>query len=195
MSQKEIELIRGSLQISRILGCSILLAMLLSCRSVKTTETQLNILFIMADDLGWQDVGFMGSEWFETPNLDALAKESLVFHQAYMYPTCSPSRAALLTGKQSFRTQVYNVPVLERKNAPDQNIYSRWTVGKEHTLYAEPLREAGYKLIHLGKWHIVGPDPESELALTYPFDQRLTHHPNGDLSWLAAHRSEEIEAY
>lgn len=158
-------------------------------------EDKPNIIFIMADDLGWQDVGFMGSQWFETPNLDALANESLVFNQAYMYPTCSPSRAALLTGKQSFKTQVYNVPVLERKNAPDQNIYSRWTIRKEHKLYAEPLREARYQLIHLGKWHIVGPDPEVELAQTYPFDQRIEQPPNGDLSWLSAHQSKEIEAY
>ncbi|MEQ8556501.1 MAG: sulfatase [Cyclobacteriaceae bacterium] len=179
----------------RKLFCFIILAVTNMIGCVERQEAKPNIIFIMADDLGWQDMGFMGSEWFETPNLDALAKESLVFNQAYMYPTCSPSRAALLTGKQSFRTQVYNVPVLERKNAPDQNIYSRWTVEKEHTLYAEPLRDAGYKLIHLGKWHIVGPEPEAELALEYPFEQRLTQPPNGDLSWLPAHRSEQIESY
>lgn len=161
----------------------------------KNGMTRPNIIFIMADDLGWQDVGFMGSKWFETPSLDALAKESLVFNQAYMYPTCSPSRAALLTGKQSFRTGVYNVPVLERKNAPEQNIYSRWTVGKEHTLYAEPLREAGYKLIHLGKWHIVGPDPKTEQVKDYPFAEPLRQPANGDLTWLASHQSDEIKAY
>lgn len=171
---------------------------LVSCNTKPTQEKQdnpPNIIFIMADDLGWQDVGFMGSEWFETPNLDALAEKSLVFNQAYMYPTCSPSRAALLTGKQSFRTQVYNVPVLEKKHAADQNIYSRWTVGKEHTLYTQPLREAGYRLIHLGKWHIVGPDPITELASDYPFEEPLTQPANGDLTWLLAHQSDEINAY
>ncbi len=159
------------------------------------TNGKPNIIFIMADDLGWQDVGFMGSQWFETPNLDALSKQSLVFNQAYMYPTCSPSRAALLTGKQSFRTQVYNVPVLEKKDAPDENIYSRWTVSKEHDIYANPLKEVGYKLIHLGKWHIVGPDPLSELALPYPFNEPLSQPPNGDLSWLKSHRSDTIQEY
>lgn len=175
----------------------VLMIMLISCTSTKKTpiQTPPNIIFIMADDLGWQDVGFMGSKWFETPNLDALAKESLVFQQAYMYPTCSPSRAALLTGKQSFRTQVYQVPVLEKKHAANENIYSRWTVGKEHTVYAEPLREAGYQLIHLGKWHIVGPDPKSELATAYPFEEPLSQPANGDLGWLAAHQSDEIKAY
>ncbi len=153
---------------------------------------QPNIIFIMADDLGWQDVGFMGSQWFETPNLDALAEESKVFTDAYMYPTCSPSRTALLTGRQSFRTGVYNVPVLERGNS-QTNIFSRWTVGAEHPVYAEPLNEIGYKLIHLGKWHIVGPSPEKEIV--YPFETKLNQHPNGDLSWLKKHQEEYQQYY
>lgn len=165
----------------------------LTCKERQGNENKPNIIFIMADDLGWQDVGFMGSTYFETPNLDALAKKSLVFHQAYMYPTCSPSRAALLTGKQSFRTGVYNVPVLEKKNAPEENIYSRWSVGKEHTVYAQPLREAGYQLIHIGKWHIVGPDPELELE--YDFQQPLSQPKNGTLAWLEAHQSADIQEY
>lgn len=159
---------------------------------VATEETRPNILFIMADDLGWQDVGFMGSEYFETPHLDALAKDSLVFENAFMYPTCSPSRAALLTGQQSFRTGCYTVPVLERGNNKD-NIYSKWTVGMDHPVYAEPLREAGYQLIHLGKWHIVGPYPEKEQQS--PLLKKLRQPKNGDLSWLAAHQSPEIQQY
>ncbi|WP_245986263.1 sulfatase [Marinoscillum furvescens] len=173
----------------------ILLLVLLSTACAEPTSDKPNIIFIMADDLGWQDVGFMGSQWFETPNLDALAKQSLVFNQAYMYPTCSPSRAALLTGKQSFRTQVYNVPVLEKKHAPEQNLYSRWTVGKEHTVYSEPLRDSGYNLIHIGKWHIVGPDPLAETAKEYPFEEPLSQPANGDLSWLKSHLSDEVQAY
>jgi len=145
-----------------------------------------NVIFIMADDLGWQDVGFMGSQWFETPHLDKLADESLVFTDAYMYPTCSPSRTALLTGRQSFRTGVYTVPVLERGDNQN-NILSRWTVGYEHPVYAEPLHDAGYKLIHLGKWHIVGPDPEAEK--NYPFEEHLTQPDNGDFSWVEKHKT------
>ncbi|MDB4265511.1 sulfatase [bacterium] len=155
-------------------------------------STKPNIIFIMADDLGMQDVGFMGSSYFETPNLDALAKQSLVFNQAYMYPTCSPSRAALLTGKQSFRTGCYTVPVLEKGNNKD-NIFSRWTVATEHPVYAKPLNDAGYKLTHLGKWHIVGPYPEKERAL--PFKKKLGQPRNGDLSWLPAHQTPAIQKY
>ena len=165
-----------------------------SCRSQKKREIpqKPNILFIMADDLGWQDVGFMGSKWFETPNLDALAKKSKIFTNAYMYPTCSPSRAALLTGKQSFRTGIYNVPVLERKK-PDENIYSRWTVSEDIPLYSNPLNEAGYKLIHLGKWHIVGPHPEEEKD--YPFKAKLSQPDNDDLSWVKEHKNGAAKKY
>ena len=120
-----------------------------------------NIVFIMVDDLGYQDVGFNGSTFYETPRLDDLAKESLVLDNSYMYPSCSPSRTALATGKHSFRTQVYKVPVTE-KGTDQENIFSKWTVDKSHTHYAQPLNEAGYKLIHLGKWHLVGPNPTEE---------------------------------
>lgn len=153
---------------------------------------QPNIVFILADDLGWQDVGFMGSEYFETPHLDALAEDSLVLENTFMYPTCSPSRAAILTGQQSFRTGCYTVPVLEKGNSQD-NIFSKWTVGAEHPVFAQPLRDAGYKLIHLGKWHIVGPNPDEEAA--YPFKKKLNQPGNGDLSWLASHQSPEIQRY
>jgi len=171
---------------------SFLLFITAACSGQKKQEKKPNIIFIMADDLGWQDVGFMGSKWFETPNLDKLAAESLVFINAYMYPTCSPSRAALLTGKQSFRTKVYNVPVLERGDS-QQNIFSRWTVGMEHTMYSEPLKEAGYQLIHLGKWHLVGPNPEEET--NYPFETPLKQPANGSLDWLPKHKSAEIQQY
>ena len=169
-------------------------ALLASSESVSALNSikKPNIIFILADDLGWQDVGFMDSQYFETPNLDTLAEESLVFSQAYMYPTCSPSRAAILTGKQSFRTGCYTVPVLERGNSND-NVFSRWTVGAEHPVYAKPLNEAGYKLIHLGKWHIVGPNPDQET--NFPLKKKLGQPKNGDLSWLAAHQTPEIQQY
>jgi arylsulfatase A-like enzyme len=171
--------------------CALVLASsLIDARELKGSKP--NIIFILADDLGWQDVGFMGSRYFETPNLDALVEESLVFNQAYMYPTCSPSRAAILTGKQSFRTGCYTVPVLERGNRND-NIFSRWTVGEEHPVYAEQLQAAGYDLIHLGKWHIVGPYPEQEKVL--PLKKKLSQPNSGDLDWLAAHQSPEIQKY
>lgn len=151
-----------------------------------------NIIFIMADDLGWQDVGFNGSKWFETPNLDAMAKESAVFKNASMYPTCSPSRTALMTGRHSFRTQVYAVPVGEKGNAED-NIFSRWTVEEKHPFYSKPLNKAGYKLIHLGKWHVVGPQPDKEK--NYPFKRALSQPGSGSTKWVEKHKKEYIQYY
>lgn len=166
--------------------------LLLSLVVVQAAKGKPNIIFIMADDLGWQDVGFNGSKWIDTPHLNALAKESRVFSQAYMYPTCSPSRAALMTGKQSFRTQVYTVPVLERGNAKT-NLFSRWTVEEKHPFYSKPLNEAGYQLIHIGKWHVVGPNPEQET--NYPFKRKLGAYRSGDMSWLEKHRGAECQKY
>ena len=115
----------------------------------------------------------------------------MVLNEAYMYPTCSPSRAVILTGKHSFRTGCYNVPVLEKGNSAD-NIFSKWTVGVEHPIYSEPLNQAGYRLIHLGKWHIVGPNPGSEAI---PLRKKLRQPKCGDLNWLAEHQSAEIQQY
>lgn len=157
-----------------------------------STADKPNIIFILADDLGYNDVGFNGVEWVETPNLNELARQSTVFDNAYMYPLCSPSRAALITGKDSYRTQVYAVPVLETGDS-QTSIFSRGTVQKEHTFYSEPLNSAGYKLAHFGKWHVVGPYPEKESS--YPFDAIGTQPPDGDLNWIAKHRTPEYQAY
>ncbi len=151
-----------------------------------------NIVFILADDLGWLDVGFNGSKYFETPNLDRLAKKSIQFSNAYMYPTCSPSRAAILSGKQSFRTQCYTVPVLEKGKLED-NVYSRWTVEQKHKFFSEPLNQAGYKLIHLGKWHVVGPNPDKEKK--YPFKKKLTQPASGVMDWQINHLSKYQQYY
>jgi arylsulfatase A-like enzyme len=63
----------------------------------------------------------------------------------------------------------------------------------EHTVISHPLSEAGYKLIHLGKWHIVGPNPQEESG--FPFKKKLGQPNNGDLSWVAAHQTPEIQQY
>lgn len=153
-----------------------------------------NILFILVDDLGYADVGFNGSKYFETPAIDALSAQSLIFDNSYMYPSCSPSRTALFTGKQSFRTGVYAVPVGEY-GTNEENIFSRWTVQRKHSIYSEPLADAGYKSIHIGKYHIVGPYPQKELSLPYPFTQKLSQPEGGDYSWVENHQSKEVKQY
>ncbi len=160
----------------------------------RAVSSKPNIVFILVDDLGYADVGFNGSTFYETPNIDRLANDGLVFDYAYMYPTCSPSRAALATGKQSFRTGVYTVPVLE-KGDDQENIFSRWTVGEEHTMYSQLLAEAGYQSIHIGKWHLVGPDPQYELSAEFPLKKKLTQPDPWDYSWAPFHKAEACRKY
>lgn len=72
--------------------------------AAKAANTRSNVLFILADDLGWMDLGCFGSSFYETPHLDALAKDGLRFTQAYAAcPVCSPTRASIMTGKYPAR--------------------------------------------------------------------------------------------
>lgn len=184
------------MNLHRIVLVALLGVMLFSCKSGKLEVTGMrpNILFILVDDLGYGDVGFDGSTFYETPNIDALAGDGLVFDYSYMYPTCSPSRTALFTGLQSYHTGVYTVPVLE-KGTDQENIFSRWTVGQEHIGYSQPLAESGYKMIHIGKWHLVGPHPLVELEMDFPLTKKLTQPDPGDYSWVQLHKSAAVRPY
>ena len=84
---------------------------LLSCSARQCAAAdQPNILFIFVDDLGWKDAGFMGSDFYETPELDRMAADSLVFTDAYSCAAnCAPARACLLSGQYTPRHQIYNV--------------------------------------------------------------------------------------
>ncbi|MCA9299839.1 MAG: sulfatase-like hydrolase/transferase, partial [Phycisphaerales bacterium] len=67
---------------------------------VERVPAQPNVVFLLVDDLGWRDVGYAGSEFYETPNIDRLASEGAVFRQAYAAcPVCSPTRASIMAGK------------------------------------------------------------------------------------------------
>lgn len=178
----------------RIITIGIAAAMMVCGAEAASLEAKPNIIFILVDDLGHGDVGFNGSKWFETPAIDQLASGGLVLDNAYMYPTCSPSRTVLFTGKHSFRTGIYTVPVLER-GSHRENIFSRWTVEKKHRIYAQPLADAGYQSIHLGKWHIVGPYPSRELKMTFPLKEKLKQPDPWDFSWVSHHKSDEIRPY
>lgn len=104
---------------------------------------QPNIVFIIADDLGWADVGYHGSE-IQTPNLDSLAKQSVRFDQHYVMPTCTPTRVGLMTGRYPSRYGVLS-PAYGK-------IFDDETV----TL-AEALRRSGYTTSITGKWHMGSP--------------------------------------
>ena len=120
-----------------------------------------NIVLLYIDDLGWRDVGFMGSTYYETPHLDRLAAESVVFTNAYANaPNCAPSRACLLTGQYTPRHGVYTVGTPERGEARLRKLVpspNKTALDTGFVTLAEALKAAGYATAHVGKWHLGGP--------------------------------------
>ena len=117
-----------------------------------------NVVLILADDLGWTDLACYGSKLYETPNIDRLAREGMKFTQAYSACTvCSPSRAALLTGKYPARLHVTDwIPGLPPENpkllVPDWTKY----LPLEEISLARAFKSAGFATASIGKWHLGG---------------------------------------
>src|SRR5499427_10336518 len=103
-----------------------------------------HIVYIVADDLGWKDVGFHGSD-IKTPHLDSLAQAGARLEQFYVQPMCTPSRAALLTGRYPHR---YG---LQTGVIPSAGTYGLAT---DEWLLPQALQEAGYTTAIVGKWHL-----------------------------------------
>ena len=131
--------------------------------SMSFTGSKPNFVFFLVDDLGWKDVGFMGSEYYETPNIDQLAKLGMVFTNAYANaPNCAPTRASILTGQYTPRHGVYTVGSPARGKARFRKlipIKNETTLDYKFVTIAEALNSAGYTCASMGKWHL-GDDPE-----------------------------------
>ena len=135
----------------------------------------------VADDAGWHDVGYHGSE-INTPNIDKLAEDGVELNQFYVYPTCSPSRASLLTGKYASRFGIGEPIAMKSKQVLPTNV---------ETL-PEALKKEGYQTAITGKWHLglsleSGP---SHYGFDYSYgflhgqiDQYTHRYKNGDRSW------------
>jgi len=139
--------------------------------SLATASDKPNIVLFFVDDMGWADIGYRNPSVFESPNINALAAQSMDFQQAYIAtPTCSPSRATLVTGKHPARLQMvrhipnnaengfdnfgrtekeFNLLATDPAQFPCRN----W-LPLEHTSYAEALKEQGYYNLFVGKWHL-----------------------------------------
>ncbi|MBM83001.1 MAG: aryl-sulfate sulfohydrolase [Planctomycetaceae bacterium] len=148
-------------------------AAILCCSNCVFAQSQdrPNILFIFMDDLGWKDVSFMGSDFYETPNIDRLAKEGMVFTNAYSCAAnCAPARACLLSGQYTPRHEVYNVGTGLRGNkkfSKLKHIPGTTTLRKDIVTWAHCLQKAGYKTATMGKWHL------SKDPLPYGFDVNI----------------------
>lgn len=104
-----------------------------------------NIIYILADDLGWKDVGFHGAEDIKTPNIDQLAQNGVKLEQFYVQPMCTPTRAALMTGRYPLR---YGLQTLVIPGA------STYGLPTDEWLMPQMLKEAGYTTEIVGKWHL-----------------------------------------
>lgn len=117
-----------------------------------------NIVFILIDDMGWTDVGFMGAKYYETPNIDRLAKGGIIFTQAYANAAnCAPTRACLLSGQYTPRHGLFTVAGSDRGKSVDRRlipIKNKTEISLDKITIAEALKPAGYISAAIGKWHI-----------------------------------------
>lgn len=141
-----------------------------------------HIIYILADDLGWKDVGFHGSD-IKTPNIDKLAREGARLEQFYAQPMCTPSRAALMTGRYPFR---YGLQTAVIPSA------SKYGLATDEWLLPQALKEAGYMTAIAGKWHLGHGDRKywpRQRGFDYQYGAMLgeidyfTHAAHGKTDW------------
>jgi arylsulfatase A-like enzyme len=132
----------------------------LGIHAQSTEKEHPNILFILVDDLGYHDLGYTGSRFYETPNIDKLASEGMAFNNAYAAsPICSPSRAAIMTGRYPARLNLTDYIPGNRHYGPhpDQKLASHpfnLFLNPQETTIAEAFKSNGYATFFAGKWHL-----------------------------------------
>ena len=153
-----------------------------------------NIVYIVADDLGWKDVGFHGSD-IKTPNLDKLADAGVKFQQFYAQPMCTPTRAALMTGRYPFRYGLQTAVILSAHT---------YGLATDEWLLPQALKEAGYYTAIIGKWHLGHGDRKywpRQRGFDYQYGPLIgeidyfTHEQHGVLDWYRDNNPVKEEGY
>jgi len=153
-----------------------------------------NILYILADDLGWKDVGFHGSG-IKTPNLDALVAKGVKLEQFYAQPMCTPTRAAIMTGRYPMRYGLQTAVI------PQGHTYG---LAVDEWLLPQALKDAGYQTAIIGKWHL-GHADRKFWPLQRGFDYQdgpligeidyFSHKVDGKVDWYRNNEVVEEEGY
>ncbi|MFO1477675.1 MAG: arylsulfatase [Verrucomicrobiota bacterium] len=161
---------------------SLLAGILAGCGVADAAEKP-NVIHIVADDLGWKDVGFNGCADIRTPNLDKLARDGARFTQFYVQPMCTPTRAALFTGRYPFRYGLQTAVI------PSVSAYGLDT---NEWLLPQALKSAGYDTAIIGKWHLGHADRKwwpRQRGFDYQYGAMIgeldyfTHEEHGVLDW------------
>ena len=147
-----------------------------------------NIVYIVADDLGWKDVGFHGSD-IATPNIDKLARDGARLEQFYAQPMCTPTRAALMTGRYPFRYGLQTAVILSGHT---------YGLPTDERLLPQALKEAGYETAIVGKWHLGHADRKywpNQRGFDHQYGPLIgeidyfTHKQGGVLDWYRNNRA------
>ena len=136
---------------------SITLFLLLTLTACALAADKPNIIFILADDLGYTDVACFGSKYYETPNIDRLATQGMKLLSHHHCQNCTPTRAALMSGQYGARTGVYTVGGTDRfdwSKRPLRPVENVTNLPLDRDIIAKQLKAAGYATGMFGKWHI-----------------------------------------
>jgi arylsulfatase A-like enzyme len=174
---------------------SVATASLISANATKAADKKPNVVYIVADDLGWKDVGFNGCADIKTPNIDKLAETGVKFSQFYAQPMCTPTRAALMTGRYPFRYGLQTIVIPGPAN---------YGLATNEWLLPQALKDAGYTTAIIGKWHLGHADMKywpKQRGFDYQYGAMIgeldyyTHSDAGVLDWFRNNKPVREKGY